>query len=341
MSFTYPTLTLPDRKTVTIPEDFRCHRIREGRKVVEITLLAEVRQPLVINYGLGTDSTALLVLLVEMYKGGNIDARPDRIMFADVGSEKINTYSFLQPMQDYLAAAGFPAITVVSKGERGASKDLSLHESCLRLNTMPSLAYGGKSCSLKWKAAEMDFCHARWEQAQNAWAAGLTVIKAIGYDASPADLRRCKNPGDSQYTYWYPLRDARLTRPQLIEIITAAGLPLPGKSACFCCPASKPAEVIHLAETDPAQCALALKLEALALLKTVQEGRAMTTVGLGRRWSWRAKLAEMAPALLAQVEAAHDTARTSWDLYRSLAAPVAAADLPEAVEIETCDDVAE
>jgi hypothetical protein len=151
-----------------------------------------------------------------------------------------------------------------------------------------------------------------------AWAVGLPVIKAIGYDASPADMKRSTNPGDEKERFWYPLRDAGLTRPQLIEIIERAGLPQPGKSACFMCPASKPAEVLHLLNAEPEKLALALKIEAGALLKTARTGRAATTVGLGRTWSWRQYLESNAPERLAALDRAFDCGLAEWLVYLPL-----------------------
>jgi hypothetical protein len=151
---------------------------------------------------------------------------------------------------------------------------------------MPALAYGGKSCSLKWKAAEMDLYLNSWEPAVLARAAGLPVVKLIGYDASPADLRRSRVEGDERQRFHYPLRDARLTRPYLKGIIRLAGLPQPGKSACFLCPASKRAEVRWLAENHPELARIALEVESRALARTRAEGRSSSTVGLGRNWNW-------------------------------------------------------
>jgi hypothetical protein len=308
--------------------------------MIEITLPEIVHQPLVVNYGYGTDSTALLVLMVKMFEAGYTNAKPDRIMFADVGSEKDNTYGYIPVMQAYLTAHGFPEAIIVSKGGRGTSVDPSLHASCDRLQMMPSLAYGGKSCSCKWKADEMDFSHARWKPALAAWAVGMTVLKLIGYDASPADMRRSSNPGDEKFSFAYPLRDAGLKRPELQAIIAAAGLPDPGKSACWMCPASKPHEVVHLARTNPAQCAAALRMEARSLLKSAKAGRKMTTVGLGRRWAWREKLAELDPIAFNEVAFHHETGSVEWDEYQLVMKQRAEApptDLPP-VEVESCDD---
>lgn len=316
-------IAIPIRPDVHIPAGFRERVVRVSGKRVAITLPAVVRSPLVVNLGMGTDSSALLVMLAEAHHAGNPWAKPDLILFADTGSEKANTYAHLPVMNAWLASVGFPLVTVVAKADRGLS-DASLHESCLRLGTMPSLAYGGKSCSLKWKVAELDHFLARWEPAQAANAVCLPIITAIGYDASPADLKRSGNMGDELQQFWYPLRDAGLTRAELVAIIDRAGLGQPGKSACFMCPAMKRAEVLDLLRTEPAKLALALRIEAGALARSAREGRDMSTVGLGRSWSWREYLEATCPGELAAVCAAHDTGADHWHTYQSLTAAPAA-----------------
>lgn len=327
-------ITIPARATLSIPEDFREVRVREGRSFKKITLDAEVRSPLVVNYGMGTDSTALLVLLVEAFEAGDLNAKPDLIIFGNTGSEKANTYAYLPTINAYLAAHNFPTVTVVAKADRGL-KDATLHDSSLRLQTMPSLAYGGKSCSLKWKVAEMEHFLNRWAPAQQAWAAGLPVVKAIGYDASPADLKRCKNEGDEAERFWYPLRDAGIRREELKDIIARAGLPQPGKSACFMCPASKRPEVLDLLATEPAKLAISLKMEATALLKTAKKGHLSSTIGLGRNWSWRAFLALSAPTQLEAIDATYDAGATEYAEYLVVRAALEA--YGAGVETLTCD----
>ncbi|MGV3772715.1 MAG: hypothetical protein ACO1QB_07430 [Verrucomicrobiales bacterium] len=75
---------------------------------------------------------------------------------------------------------------------------------------------------------------------------GEKVIKVIGYDAGPADLRRRNHVGDAtdkQYQYYYPLIDWGWDREECKRQIAKAGLPVPPKSACFFCPATKPYEI--------------------------------------------------------------------------------------------------
>jgi hypothetical protein len=65
--------------------------------------------PLVVAYGLGIDSTAMLVELV------NRGIRPDMILFADTGGEKPETYRYLDVIQPFLAKIGFAAMTTVGE----------------------------------------------------------------------------------------------------------------------------------------------------------------------------------------------------------------------------------
>ena len=63
-----------------------------------------------------------------------------------------------------------------------------------------------------------------------------------------------------------------------MEAIARAGLPQPGKSACFFCPSSKPREILELSRTHPELLQRALAMEANAELTSVK--------GLGRSFAW-------------------------------------------------------
>ena len=94
--------------------------------------------PLVVAYGLGVDSTAMLVEFAKH------DIRPDLILFADTGGEKPETYDYLHVIQPYLAKINFPPVTTVRYQPKRASYS-TLEGQCLHTGTLPSLAYGGKS----------------------------------------------------------------------------------------------------------------------------------------------------------------------------------------------------
>ena len=93
------------------------------------------------------------------------------------------------------------------------------------------------------------------------------------------------------HRYRYPLQEWGWTREDCEARILAEGLPLPVKSACFFCPASKKAEVDWLAATHPDLAQISMEMERRA-----HERGLTTTRGLGRRWSWTDYLAERTPA---------------------------------------------
>lgn len=257
--------------------------------------LAE-RRPLSVAYGMGVDSTAMLVELARRWRAGAAECRPDLILFADTGGEKPDAY--LPVIQRWLAEAGFPAVETVRYRPKRPRNGMytTLEENCLVNRTLPSLAFGYKRCSLKWKREPQDRYHRRWPPARDAWARGLKVIKAIGYDAGPRDSRRSHIRDDAGYEYWYPLRELGWDRERCVAEIRREGLPVPAKSACFFCPASKPHEIERLAREHPelAERIVALERNAAPHLRTVE--------GLWRRRT-RTRPGSITPAELDRWEA--------------------------------------
>src|SRR5438093_838895 len=88
-----------------------------------------MRECLVVAYGAGVDSTAMLIGLWQR------DLRPDAILMADTGGEKDQTYAFLPVMDDWLRDHDFPTITVVRnvvKNFKNWPPYHTLEENCLR-----------------------------------------------------------------------------------------------------------------------------------------------------------------------------------------------------------------
>lgn len=201
-------------------------------------------RPLYVAYGMGVDSTAMLVGLWQR------GIRPDAITHADVGDEKEETVAYAPVIRAWLAKVGFPDLTIVRykpARPRYAPGYETLGENCLNNATLPSLAFRRKACSLKWKVQPQESWDAQQPEAKAAWAAGRKVTRLIGYDASPADKKRgtyadtnCEN---AKYNLRYPLQEWGWTRDECIRQIQAAGLPVPPKSACIFCPATKPEEL--------------------------------------------------------------------------------------------------
>lgn len=81
--------------------------------------------------------------------------------------------------------------------------------------------------------------------------------------------------------------DWGLDRERCKQIIADADLPVPIKSACFFCPASKKTEIVWLREHHPELLDRALRIEDNAQAK-------LTSVkGLGRSFAWASYLARL------------------------------------------------
>jgi hypothetical protein len=212
---------------------------------------------------MGVDSTAMLIGLHQRR------IRPDLILFADTGNEKPETYEYEPIIQNWLASVGFPAVETVRlgtvSGKLGSYS--TLEENCLVNHTLPSLAFGYKACSLKWKVAPMDARVGRWLPAIETWAAGQKVVRAIGYDVGPKDSKRAwiiTEDDLALYDYVYPLREWGWDRDRCKLEIIRAGLPVPLKSACFFCPATKPEELVELVMRHPELAERIVRMEETA-----------------------------------------------------------------------------
>lgn len=221
--------------------------------------------PVVVSYGGGLNSSAMLCGLIERRQ-----RTPAAILFADTGAETPATYRWIERFSEWLTERGFPAVTTVRK----VFKDYStLEANCLHNKTLPSLAFGWRSCSQKWKARPQD----EWIRAQG-WD---RVEKHIGYDA--AEEHRVRSwVAEDKHLIRFPLIEWGWGRQECRSAIQRHGLTPPPKSSCFFCPALKVAEVLALKRCYPDLWERAVRMERVA-----REGGNLHTVkGLGRHWSF-------------------------------------------------------
>jgi len=208
----------------------------------------------------------------------------DLVLFADTGGELPEVYAHLDRMDEWLEDHGMPQIQRVFYTCADGSR-MTLEEECLSSKTLPSIAYGRKSCSVKHKVEPQDkFCN-HYQPCLDVWASGGKVVKFIGYDAGESRRRNhaiAYDIQDKKYIKKYPLYDDwGWTRQDCVEVIRSEGLLQPGKSACFFCPSTKQTEIRHMKQTHPDLLDRALAMEDLARpgLRSVK--------GLGRDWAWR------------------------------------------------------
>lgn len=250
---------------------------------------------LTVCWGAGWDSTAMLI---EMKCRG---IRPDLITFADHGGEKNGTYKFIPAFVEWCKDADFPE-PVLCKYEpldaTAARYRAAVVKVATRLGitltrtqlqrlshiygnmvanwTLPGIAFGPKSCSIKWKVAAQEPIRMEHPMLRYAWEHGETVQKLIGFDCTEdhrtyADSGKMKAlcPGrglptfNNRYDVCYPLREWGMDRDACGRTIVNAGLPLPPKSACFFCPAMRAEEIQLLAQEEPVLLALALEMERI------------------------------------------------------------------------------
>jgi hypothetical protein len=245
---------------------------------------------LIVSWGGGVNSTAMLVGLRER---GEF---PNSILFADPGSENPDTYAYLNTTNRWLASVGFPNIVTVQND----GQYRTLENECLSKHTLPSIAFGFKSCSDKYKRRPQT----KWLKERYGDLSALTLC--IGFDADEPHRAENGAAASDAYARRFPLIEWGWGREECIRAIRRAGLPVPPKSACFFCPSSSKHEVRRLAREYPDLMARALLMETNAAMTCTQ------IKGLGRNWSWR-EVVQAAESQLALFPDSVETPCGCWD----------------------------
>lgn len=232
----------------------------------------DFKQPSIVSFGAGTNSTAILVGMIERGE------KPDAILFADTGGEKPGTYQHLERMIEWCKTNDFPELITVRYSD--TSRHSSLEDECHTNGTLPSKAFGFGGCSQKWKRYPMDKWVKAWPLAIAAWEAGKRVQRVIGIHYG--ETKRGKIPDDKQFTYRFPLREWKWGQEECEAACVRAVGYVPEKSACFYCPAMRKPEVLALAKEHPDLFQRAVEIEQNAK----EQGGLNVVRGLGRHWSW-------------------------------------------------------
>lgn len=249
--------------------------------------------PLVIAYGGGVNSTAMLC---GMRERGIV---PDLITFADTGGEHPHTYDHVNSISAIVKIWWGIEIETVRALYQGSFE--GLEKNCIRKKMLPSLAYGRKGCSMKYKVDPQTKRLLGWMKENNH----LEATKAIGYDAGEGHRSHDKKimehtKGRREY-FWYPLIEWLWKRKDCIDAIERHGLPVASKSACFFCPASKHYEIVKLKQEYPDLYERAIKIETNAVTRAkmgLTGGAAKwseITAGdeaQGKLWAWAESVAE-------------------------------------------------
>lgn len=221
--------------------------------------------------GLGVNTIAYLILCTK--KGIYFD----HILFADPGKENPGTYTYREYFNEWLIANGQPSIKTLYKEDKNGDR-LSLYDDSLKNISLPSIAYGFKTCSQKFKIWPVDKFLNNDESAKAHIKNGNKINLYKGIDADE-EYRAIEDP-NKKYKNVYPLIEANMGRFECIKIILDAGLRLPPKSSCTFCPSMKPWEIIELYENEPKEF-----YDAIAMERNANE-RLLSVKGLGRDFSW-------------------------------------------------------
>lgn len=153
--------------------------------------------PLIVAYGGGTNSTSMLCGF------HHLGIKPDLILFADTGGEFQGTYVHLEIIRQKVREWWDMDIETVRKTWRGHFE--GLESNCLRKSMLPSLAYGRKGCSQKYKVEPQTRRMIQWMDENGC----KEVIKAIGYDAAESHrghgTRITEHRKGRKEHFWYPL----------------------------------------------------------------------------------------------------------------------------------------
>lgn len=239
--------------------------------------------PIIVSFGGGTNSTAMLCGFRER------DIAPSLICFADTGGEMPHTYEHVQEMDEKCREWWGLGIERVFKTYKGEFE--GLEGEGLRCKQLPSLAYGHKHCSVKYKGDPQDSRLRKWMKENKH----LKAVRAIGFGAdepwrSKPQYDEVQLNKKQSYRSWYPLQEWKWRRADCYAAIQRHGIKQPGKSSCFFCPAKKVGEVLRMRETHPHLFNRGTAMEEGAALGTrARDANGIKGLHFGIKWSDMAK----------------------------------------------------
>lgn len=211
-------------------------------------------KPIVWNYGGGIQSVAIAALIAA----GRLPV-PERACIADTSREKKTTWAYLanhaQPLLDRVG------LQVETIPHSYALVDLyDKHGGPL----IPAFTKDGEGqlrtfCSGEWKR---DVVYRWLRDPERGYGPDTPIIQWLGYSTN--EIGRCKRARRAWAETHWPLimgYGIRASRRDCERIIVAAGLPLPKKSRCWCCPLQTDDEWLDQQANEPDEHELAVELD--------------------------------------------------------------------------------
>ncbi len=275
---------------------------------------------LYLAYGLGVDSTAILVGLAQLVREGHEEFRPDYVVFSDTGVERELTYDYIDIINPWLDRQGFPSVTIVGWAteftDKGYGTARTLEQQCILNQQMPAICstkMGKAQCSLVWKQQAQK----RWLELESGlfhkvertietksgprrvWTTdvkpGVKIVKAIGFDADEKfrasrgtyrvdDEKRLWEERGFKFPFsmWFPLQDWNWDRARCVAEIEHEIGAVPVKSSCTFCYPMRIEEIEGLTKDELLR---SIFIELLAMHGRNAEAY-LKHKGLGGRLSW-------------------------------------------------------
>ena len=203
----------------------------------------------ILSCGGGMESTATLALTLydERFKS----ARPDMVLFCDLGHEWPETYTQIEFLKQVCAKENIEFVTITPSVVRGQRKFgeartwTDIYEFHMDYQVVPGISQKGRRlCTELFKVAPIQrYLKERYPGEE------LTILIGFGSDEKNR-IQRGENtvPG---WTNRFPLDEADMCRCKSIEYMRSIGWPVPRRSGCTACPFSKRMDIEVQREVYP------------------------------------------------------------------------------------------
>jgi len=227
----------------------------------------------VFMLGAGDDST---MVIAELYERG---MEPNELIFCDTGSEFPHTYEFIEYLKKWCKEKNWSKVVTLRKFDK-FKQPLSVISLCQKQDTLPAVAFGSKSCSLRFKTETADKyfnnnpdCWKAWgtdkpqpvtKMYENSigimgyspygkgtpmkWHTGK-ILRMIGINFDEPSRMQSWKPQD-KWVQGYPLFDWGIGERES-DAVERVELYYPGKSSCTVCPNMTHGEIAMLRDHYP------------------------------------------------------------------------------------------
>lgn len=227
-----------------------------------------------INYGGGTQSTALLILAAR----GEIDFKT--ALFCNVGHDSENpaTIAYVRDIAVPYAAQHGIDLQILERIKRDGTPETLLQrlQNSKRSITIPMRqsrtgAPAGRSCTVDFKIKVV----IKWLKEHGATKEN-PAVSAIGISLD--EIHRAKTCSKEPVQMLaYPLLARRMNRDDCVALIRDEGLFLPEKSSCYFCPFKKLAEWKRMRQEKPDLFWQSVEIERMLSERTTSLGQGPVT----------------------------------------------------------------